>query len=329
VRFVIYGAGGIGGVVGARLFESGHQVMLIARGAHYEAIASRGLTLETPEQRTTFEIPVAPSPAEIAFTDEDLVLLGMKTQDSLPALDALRAAAGCHIPVGCMQNGVENERLAIRRFSDVYGIVVMCPTSHMEPGVVQSYGTKLTGDLDIGRYPAGTDERCAAVATALSSSHFASEAKPDIIRLKYAKLISNLGNAVQAICGVRSEDGEDANRLTELAKAEGVAVLEAAEIDCRDDFVSGMADRWRRWGVAPIGDQPRGGGSTWQSVIRGQPVETDYLTGEIVMQGRLSGIPTPVNAMLQDLMVATVAGAHEPGWLTAAEILARLGARGA
>ena len=46
-RYVIYGAGAIGGVVGARLHQSGHEVVLIARGAHLEAIQTHGLTLTT------------------------------------------------------------------------------------------------------------------------------------------------------------------------------------------------------------------------------------------------------------------------------------------
>jgi 2-dehydropantoate 2-reductase len=46
VRFVVFGAGAIGGVVGARLFQAGAEVLLIARGAHYNAITTRGLTLE-------------------------------------------------------------------------------------------------------------------------------------------------------------------------------------------------------------------------------------------------------------------------------------------
>ena len=48
MRFVVYGAGAIGGVVGARMFENGHDVVLIARGAHYEAIRDKGSTVIVP-----------------------------------------------------------------------------------------------------------------------------------------------------------------------------------------------------------------------------------------------------------------------------------------
>src|SRR4051812_43016153 len=48
VRFVVYGAGAVGGVVGARLFQSGADVVLVARGPHHDVIGSDGLRLEAP-----------------------------------------------------------------------------------------------------------------------------------------------------------------------------------------------------------------------------------------------------------------------------------------
>ncbi len=102
------------------------------------------------------------------------------------------------IAVVCVQNGVENERLALRLFAGVYGAVVMSPTAHMEPGVVQGYGTKLSGVIDLGRYPEGVDDRAGEIARAIASSHYDSEARPDIMRFKYAKLVLNLGNAISA-----------------------------------------------------------------------------------------------------------------------------------
>ncbi|HUA71031.1 MAG TPA: 2-dehydropantoate 2-reductase N-terminal domain-containing protein, partial [Solirubrobacteraceae bacterium] len=82
MRFVIFGAGAIGGVVGANLHESGHDVALIARGAHYEAIRSNGLTLETPHRTTVLEIPVAESPDAVHWTGDDLVMVATKSQDT-------------------------------------------------------------------------------------------------------------------------------------------------------------------------------------------------------------------------------------------------------
>ena len=62
MRFVVYGAGAIGGVIGARLFQSGHDVALIARGAHYDAIRDHGLRIQSPADDATLPIPVVDHP---------------------------------------------------------------------------------------------------------------------------------------------------------------------------------------------------------------------------------------------------------------------------
>jgi 2-dehydropantoate 2-reductase len=323
VRFVIIGAGAIGGVVGARLYESGRDVVLIARGAHHDAIAAQGLTLETPEERITLAIAVAPSPAAVSFAADDVVLLATKSQDTESALDALRDAAptATATPVVCLQNGVENERIAARRFANVYGAVVMAPTAYLEPGVVQAYGAALTGEIDVGRYPSGADERCDQICDALRAARFGSEPRLDIMRFKHAKLIANLGNAVQAICGADA----GADELLARAREEGRAVLRAAAIDFIADDVSDIRGRWERWKVGTIEGRERSGGSTWQSIVRGTgTIETDYLNGEIVLRGRQVGVPTPVNELLQALMREMLRDRRPPGWLSPDEVLARL-----
>src|SRR5215207_7197961 len=111
MRYIIYGAGAIGGGIGGRLFEAGHDVVLICRGEHLEAIRRDGLLLRSPEGETRLPVPAAGHPREIEFTPDDVVVLTMKTQDTERALLDLEAAGGSGLPVVCCQNGVENERL--------------------------------------------------------------------------------------------------------------------------------------------------------------------------------------------------------------------------
>lgn len=321
MRFIIYGAGAVGGVIGARLFESGHDVVLIARGAHYHAIRERGLTLLTPESEHVFPIPVVEHPAQVSFdAGNDVVLLCMKTNDTLPALDALRGAAGTAVPVVCVQNGVENERLAARRFERVYAVPVRLPSTHLEPGVVQSDGIPRTGVLDIGRFPSGADALCEEVSAAFSRSNFSSYVEPRVMRHKYQKLLMNLGNAIDAACGpTRRPPG-----LHERAIAEAKACYEAAGID----YASDEEDRARRgehYRVLPVAGRPRAGGSTFQSLARGKrEVEADYLNGEIVLLGRMYGVPTPVNAALQRVANEMAASGETPGSMTPEALLARI-----
>lgn len=320
MRFVVFGAGAIGGVVGGRLHQAGHEVLLIARGAHHEAIASAGLRLESPEESVVLQIPVFDDPAGVPWRDGDVVLLATKTQDTAGALGALAGVAGPRVPVVCVQNGVENERIALRMFPNVYGALVMAPTAHLEPGVVQAYSAPLSGGIDVGRYPGGTDERCRQVAAALSDSRFSSLPREHIMRWKYAKLLMNLGNIVQALCGPDADDDE----LDALAREEGRACLRAAGID----FASEDEDAQRRRDMLRIGEiagRERGGGSTWQSFTRGSAsIETDYLNGEIVLLGRVHGVPTPVNELLGDLARRALRDGARPGDVSPAEILAQL-----
>jgi 2-dehydropantoate 2-reductase len=296
-------------------------VILIARGAHYEAIAADGLTLETPEERVVLEIPVLEDPATVSWRDDDVVLLCMKTQDTAGALGALAAAAPETLPIVCVQNGVENERVALRLFPHVHGALVMAPTEHLEPGVVQAYSTPLSGGIDVGRYPEGVDATAEGVTAALAASRFSSVPRPRIMRWKYAKLLMNLGNVVQALSGYDA----DARELVERAREEGRACLRAAGID----FASAEEDSDRRRDLLKLGEiagRERGGGSTWQSFTRGTPsIETDYLNGEIVLLGRLHGVPTPVNELLCRLAREALQDRRAPGWISPPEVLARTG----
>ena len=78
--------------------------------------------------------------------------------------------------------------------------------------------------------------------------------------------------------------------------------------------------------TAKIGDRSSPGGSTWQSLARGATeLETDYLNGEIVLLGRLHGIPTPANELLQQLARGLAATRQRPGAVPATVILEQLG----
>ena len=320
----MYGAGAVGGVVGARLHQGGHEVVLVARGAHREAIARDGLVLESPEGRTTLRIPVVAAPDGVDWSGEPVVLLAVKGQHTMTAMEALVGRAPPATPVVCAQNGVDNERWVLRHFANTYGMCVMCATTYLRPGRVESHYSPVTGLLDIGRFPRGEDEVTGAVATALRGSTFGSVSRSDIMRWKYRKLLMNLSNAVEALCG----PGTSASALARAATSEGEACLRAAQIE----FASVEEDAERRRELSPtkeavgsIGQVNRaGGGSTWQSLARGAgSVEVDFLNGEIVLLGRLHGVGTPVNDLLQRLTVEAIRSAAPPGLHSVEELLGR------
>ncbi len=320
MRYVIYGAGAIGGVIGARLHLSGRDVALIARGAHLEALREHGLTFISDEGTQTLPIPAAGSPAELDLTVEDVVILAMKSQDTVAALDTLFAAAPPAITVVCAQNGVVNERMALRRFPHVYGQLVILPGTHLEPGTVIASASGVYGILDLGRYPRGTDERAAGIASDLEEAGFGAVAREDIMPWKYAKLLRNLANSTQAILGLE----ERAEDLMARAHEEALAAFAAAGAE----LVSDHEFRERFQALNRIfSDSPaaRAGNSSWQSLTRGSTtIEAAYLNGEVALLGRLHGVPTPVNALLQEVATEVAAAGTGPGAHTLADLEARL-----
>jgi 2-dehydropantoate 2-reductase len=308
MRVVVFGAGAIGGLVGARLFQQGTDVTLIARGAHAEALAS-GLVLEAPGESVTLPIPVVTSPAAVAWTDDTVVLLGVKGQQTEDALAQLVVAAPPEIPVVCMQNGVENERRVLRRFPDTYAMCVMCPATHLRPGVIVAHSAPISGLLDLGRYPSGVDDMAESIAGLIDATAFQSVARPDIMRWKYRKLLMNLANAVEALSGPVGRGSP----LAKAAQREGEAALAAAGID----VASAEEDRTRRADhlqVRQSGAGEWGGGSSWQSLARGTgSIEAEFLNGEIVLLGARHGVDTPVNARLQRLALQAALAGQPPG----------------
>lgn len=144
---------------------------------------------------------------------------------------------------------------------------------------------------------------------------------PDVARWQYAKLLSNLGNALEAVAGPVADD--EAMALFERVRAEGEAVLDAAGI-AYASAEEQRALRGHKVDLVPLEGAPRGGGSSWQSLSRGTgTIEADYLNGEIALLGRLHGVPTPLNDLLQQLANAFARECRAPGSMPVRE-LARL-----
>jgi 2-dehydropantoate 2-reductase len=317
MRIIVYGAGGVGGTIGGYLHRDGHQVVLIARGAHHDAMAEGGLELRSPHGTDCVTVPVVDHPGRLTWSHDDVVLLTMKTQDTTGALDDL-VGAGYRGPVVCAQNAVANERMALRRFEAVYGICVQLPATFLEPGVVLAHSDDRAGILDVGRFPEGVDAVAEELAAVLSSSQFLSQPDPAVMEKKYGKLLMNLGNALDAACGREGRDSELGSR----ARAEGNAVFAAAGIVSRRE----EPERRTRVSIRPVGDDRHQGSSSWQSLARGTgSIEADYLNGEIVLLGRLHGVPTPVNALLQEVAGEMARQHQPPGSYTVEQLTARLG----
>lgn len=218
----------------------------------------------------------------------------MKSQDTERALLDLEAAGGSELPVICCQNGVENERIASRRFEQVYSMLVAMGADYLQPGQVTCFGSPAAGVLDCSVYPKGVDDTIEQVARDLTSAGMSSRAIPDIMPFKYRKLITNLNNALSALTSSPRSDPAY-RQISTAMRLEAEAAIEAAGIPCAS-HQQYTDEIWSRYRHVDVPGASRGGTSTWQSLARGQSsIEVDHLNGEIVLLGRLSGVPTPVN----------------------------------
>jgi 2-dehydropantoate 2-reductase len=174
--------------------------------------------------------------------------------------------------------------------------------------------------LDVGRYPdAPVDALVSAVAAGFETAGLLSTPRPDVSRWKRRKLLMNIANAVQALVGVGS-----GQRLRDMATAEAEACFAAAGLEVAS-IEEDAANREGRMELSEVAGLTRGGGSSWQSLVRGTgSIEADYLNGEICLMGRVHGVPTPVNALLQRRANAAAAAGVAPGSTTEEELLAEL-----
>lgn len=296
MRIIIFGIGAVGGVVAATLALSGQNVMGIARGARLEAIRDKGLLLRSHFGQERVQLPVVGTAIEITPTPDDVILLAMKGQHTVAALEDLRAAGFTDQPVFCMQNGVVNETMALRVFPNVHGINVMLPAEYMQADEAICFGRPNLGVFDIGRFPGGCDAADEALAEALTAARIKGFATETVMENKYGKLLVNLGNIVEALLGRGVKSA-----IPAALRAEGMEVLKGAGIRWQD-----MGDGDPRRGVLlsiePIEGVDRLGNSTTQSFLRGAgSVETDYLNGEIALIARLNGREAPLNARITGL----------------------------
>jgi 2-dehydropantoate 2-reductase len=320
MRLIIYGAGGIGCVTGGHLARIGHDVILIGRPGHVQAINEKGLQLITPTGNYSLEIPAVTGPGEIDFQDEDVILLCMKGQNTEEAMGELKKKVE-DIPVFCIQNGVRNEEIASELFPRVYAVMVRVGAEYLKDGTVTARRDP-PGWYIISRYPKGVDELAEEVAVCLRTAGFYVRVIEDAIPYKWGKLMANLSNAIGAIT---SSSWDDTDFIGRAARQELEELLDQANI--RWISQAQVSEEW------PEITQPLRGSlttesqsSTWQSLAREQGnVETEFLNGEVVRLAERLGRQAPINEMLLKITLEMAENREHPGKYTPSQLGSILG----
>ncbi|NUC73336.1 2-dehydropantoate 2-reductase [Haloterrigena sp. SYSU A558-1] len=298
MKFAVFGAGGVGGYLGARLADAGHEVHLLARGDHLEALRADGLRLESVAGETTVELPATDDPSEIGPCD--YVLFCVKAYDTRDAAGDLEPLLGEETAVVSFQNGVDNERWLAEAIGDefVVGGVAYIFSTIGEPGVVEHTGGParfVYGELDGRR-----TERIEALDDALSESEGVDAVLADDVRVELWRKFAFICAQAGMTAATRLPVGEirDTNaswamyrRLLEevcsVARAEGV------------DLPDGLVDEWLEFAQEL---DPEMYSSLQYDLTRGKPMELDALHGSVVRHAADCDVDAPMNEAVHAIL---------------------------
>ncbi|WP_225845744.1 ketopantoate reductase family protein [Streptomyces sp. HPF1205] len=306
MRIVVVGAGGVGGYFGARLAAAGEEVTFVARGRHLEAVKARGLTVRSPlgDLRVPGEAAV-PSLADVK--DADLVMVAVKLWDTEEVARQLRPLAEAGAAVVSFQNGVQMDEVLRAHLpaACVMGGVSYISASIEEPGVVVHHGT--LQKLVFGEYggragsPRADDllERCLAAGVE-------AEVSADVERVIWEKFVfltglSGATSAVRQPIGVvRAAPG--ARALLAGVMREAAAVGRARGVALDPDLAD---ERLAFCDTLPAAMTS----SMHNDLLRGNRLELPWLSGAVSRLGRESGVPTPRNDAVAEILSPYVMGA--------------------
>ena len=294
MKIAIMAAGGVGGYFGGRLAAAGADVRFLARGDHRAALARDGLRIASPEGDLALAtIQVYDDPAAIGPVD--IVLFAVKLWDTERAGASCRPLLGDGTVVITLQNGVDSvARLApILGAAHIVGGVAYISAVIDAPGVIHHnsrfarivFGTA-NGTAD-GAHDGATDRRLAAFAAACNAA-----VSTTIERDIWQKFVLLVG--VSAMTTLTREPmgrvvaDPDARALLGDVMGEVVTVARATGIDLAADYAD---DRLTFACSMPATMKA----SMLEDLERGNRLELDWLSGEVVRRGRALAIPTPAN----------------------------------
>lgn len=313
MKICIFGAGAIGGLIGAKLAAKGEaEVGLVARGAHLNAMRENGLTLiDKSGAKTNVRVTATDQPQELG--PQDFVVLSLKAHSVPGVLDSLKPLLGPNTAVVTAQNGMpwwyfykhggkhEGRRIdAVDPGGKIWdaigperaiGCVVYIAAEIDAPGIVRH----VEGDrLPLGESSAEKTERVQELARVLVSAGLRGALRPDIRSEIWIKLWGNLCfNPISALTGgtlgeIAADDGTRAVARTMMLEAEKIA--NALGVTFPIDVDRRIA------GAAAVGAHKT---SMLQDLERGRPMEIDALVTAVQELGRLTGTPTPtINVVL-------------------------------
>jgi len=305
MKICIYGAGAIGGYLGAELALAGYDVTLIARGPHLAAMQENGLTLLIGDEKKVANVRATDNPVDVG--PQDYVFITLKAHSTLPIVDKITALLGRDTAIVTAQNGIlwwyfykltgpwENHHLESadpdgRIWKTLgperaMGCVVYPSCEIVEPGIVRHlYGNRFM----VGEPDGSKSERAVALSKALRSAGLKAPVRQKIRDDIWLKLWGNVSfNPVSVLTHATLEEitgDEDARSVIRNMMLEAQAVATKLGVKFPVDV-----DKRIGW-AADVGAHKT---SMLQDLEMGRPMEIDALVASVAEMGRLVDVATP------------------------------------
>ena len=289
MKVAVMGAGAVGSYFGARLHQTGHDVVLVGRPTTVDAVCNLGLRLQM--QGFDDYLALRASTECSAVQGADLVLFCVKSGDTEVAGTSVKPFVARNCTVLCLQNGVDNaERLSrVLNFAAVPAAVYVA-VSMAAPGHVVHHGR---GELIIGPSP-GSDR----TAQAFVEAGIPTQVTPAVMNALWAKLTANCAyNALSALTQLPYGELVQRPGMEETLRA---VVTECSAVASAAGFTlpATLWDDVYGLSLSMAGQRS----STAQDVARGRRTEIDFINGYVVRQGERLGINAPINRLLHSLV---------------------------
>jgi 2-dehydropantoate 2-reductase len=346
LNVLTFGAGAIGTYIGGSLALAGHNIVFSEQARVAEELHERGLRLDLSldkRRKTKEALRVEPSSFVIASSLEealrygpfDVALYALKSFDTEAALEGIRPHADKMSPILCLSNGVDNEPAIAN---------VLGSDKVIHGTVTSAIGRRATGDIVLeklrGVGVASTHPLSDRLVATFNEALLNAQAFSDADSMKWSKMLTNLlANPASAILDMSAAEiyaRADLYKMEIDMLRECLAVMEAQNIEVVDlpgtpVRALAFATKLPPWLSKPLLGRAAGAGRGGKMPSfhidlysgRGKS-EVDYLHGAVVRAGEKTGVPTPVNRLLTETLLALTDGemtlekyAHQPEKLLA------------
>lgn len=328
MKILALGAGAIGSYVGGSLALAGSQLVFLERANKIEELRARGFRLDlTLDERRKTKDAFRLDSSSVVFVSSmedalhygpfDLILFALKSYDTSAALEIIKPYADKMPPFLCLSNGLSNEGL----IADALGKEKVIPGT-----VTTAVGKRGPGDVVLERLRgigiAKGNPLVPSLLVAFDNALLNPRLFADAASMKWSKLLTNLiANPTSAILDMSAAEVLANRKLyklevaalrecLEVMKAQGIEVLDLPGTPVR---ALAFATKLPLWLSKPFLSRGAGAGRGNKMPSfhidlrsgRGKS-EVDYLHGEIVRAGEKFNVPTPVNKMLTETLLALV-----------------------